>query len=233
MDTALVIMSRLPLAGYTKTRLMETLTGDQCAAFHQACLQDICQAALASELTPYLYYHSPPGYADTELSDGGEIWGLEDSLLDNFKIRLQQGSSLGERLERAGQQVLQDHTGVIFIGSDMPEITAEILKEAERILREADVVIGPAADGGYYLLGIKRRWPELFVNIPWGSERVLLTTLEKIKALGLSCRCLAAGADIDTLKDLVEFAARCRANEGNKRRLQSYKAAEQLLQGLI
>jgi len=232
MNTALVIMSRLPLAGYTKTRLMEALNGDQCAAFHQACLQDICQAALDSQLTTYLYYHSPPEYAGSKLDAKGSIWGLETPVLDKLKFRQQKGADLGERLWRAGQEVLQDHSGVIFIGSDMPEITAKLLAEAERLLHKGDVVVGPASDGGYYLLGSQYLWQGLFTAIPWGSDRVLVATLEKIRAMGMSYRHLEAKADIDTIEDLADFVGSGGSEAGIKGNLQSYKAALQLWQGL-
>ena len=110
---------------------------------------------------------------------------------------------LGERMERAfGQAFAQDYDKVIIIGSDCIEISTEIIEDALKALDDHNVVIGPAHDGGYYLLGMDRHYPHLFKNKIWSTEDVFLDTLLDIKKLKLSYSLLPTLSDVDEEKDL-------------------------------
>jgi hypothetical protein len=100
------------------------------------------------------------------------------------------------------QDALQDYDKVIVIGTDCPDYTCEYIEQAINLLDETDVVIGPAMDGGYVLIGMKKAYEFLFYDIPWSSNAVLETTIEKIKNHSLSYALLPSLRDIDTPDDL-------------------------------
>jgi uncharacterized protein len=99
---------------------------------------------------------------------------------------------------------LAQHKFAVIIGSDCSELTSEIIKMAFKKLEDLDVVIGPAKDGGYYLLGLKKAYPQLFQNKSWSSDSVLSETLKTLKDLDLTFSLLPLLADIDTLQELKD-----------------------------
>ena len=116
----------------------------------------------------------------------------------------QQGDNLGERLTHAITGAFGRGAGtVIVIGGDCPGLDETCLREACCALESADVVLGPAADGGYYLVGLRRPLPDLFRGIPWSSETVLKITLERVRHAGLSHVMLPIKEDVD---DLVSWS---------------------------
>ena len=195
MHPAIILMSKVPRAGYTKTRLMERLSGRACADFHSACLLDLAQTVEQTGLTAYLYY---TGGCPREFPAG--------EAMDKLIKRPQSGRDLGERLYNAALEALTLHDGLIFIGADLPSLSLTTLNEAIRQLALYDTVLGPAEDGGYYLLGIKQAHLELFSDIDWGTAKVKEKTLAKIKSLALSVSLLETARDIDTWDDLIEFS---------------------------
>ena len=117
----------------------------------------------------------------------------------------QKGDDLGERMYHAFHQMFQNGCNeCIIVGSDTPDLPAAIYQEAFAKLKESDGVIGPAADGGYYLLGLHKRSldPSLFQNILWSSEHVFSQTLEKIRQLHYKMNQLPKWEDIDTIENL-------------------------------
>lgn len=124
----------------------------------------------------------------------------------NFALGLQSGHDLGERMKKAfDSQFAKGVERVCIIGSDTFEIKAEIIKEAFRLLRDHDVVVGPAKDGGYYLLGMKELQPELFHHKSWSTESVLDQTLADIHQLHLSYALLPELNDIDQKEDWLAY----------------------------
>ena len=117
----------------------------------------------------------------------------------------QEGEGLGERLFGALSRAAEDHRFVAAIGSDHPEMPAHRVDEAFELLAGgADVVLGPAGDGGYYLVAARRESlrPEVFSEIPWSTDAVLTRTLERCRSLGLRVEMLELGHDVDTPEDL-------------------------------
>lgn len=197
METAIILMSKTPRSGYSKTRLMNPLSGVECAEFHLACLRDVGLALRRSQLPGYIYYVDKE---QTEFPFIPELAGLN--------VRSQAGNNLGERMFMASKEVLEDYPKVILIGADLPDITSEFLLQASEQLNNVDVVLGPAADGGYYLIGLKYpRW-EIFADVPWGSAEVLASTLGILGELQLTVQLLPKKNDIDTWDDLVGFYGR-------------------------
>ncbi|MFX1340963.1 MAG: TIGR04282 family arsenosugar biosynthesis glycosyltransferase, partial [Promethearchaeota archaeon] len=116
---------------------------------------------------------------------------------------LQKGNSFGTRMHKAFEVALKNHDRAVIIGSDCEELTPEIIRDAFNKLSEVDVVLGPAKDGGYYLMGLKRNYPELFTNKKWSTSRVLADTLSDIKKLELSFYLLPVLSDIDDYEDFI------------------------------
>ncbi|MEN6326747.1 MAG: TIGR04282 family arsenosugar biosynthesis glycosyltransferase [Syntrophomonas sp.] len=208
MKTGIIIMSRIPEPGYTKTRLLGKLSPNECAVFHRACLRDICRVVRNTGITAYLYY---TGSALEEGDPGGhgagfEQWQLAPEDYPYFIMRRQKGLQLGERMLNAAGEVLPDHDAVIFLGSDMPCLTPALLQESINRLHTNDLVIGPAEDGGYYLLAIKNVHKALFQDIPWSTAGVLDATLQAAAQGGLIYSLLPVHSDIDTWDDLISFS---------------------------
>jgi rSAM/selenodomain-associated transferase 1 len=100
---------------------------------------------------------------------------------------------------------------VLLIGTDIPTLPLDHLKQALSLLENHDLVLGPALDGGYYLIGLKRTIPELFADIPWSTDQVLRLTQEKAVSLGLSTASIDPWRDVDTLDDLQALIEACHA----------------------
>jgi uncharacterized protein len=116
---------------------------------------------------------------------------------------------LGARMHRAFAETLTTSTAAILVGTDTPDLHADDLVAAAQALRDGvDVVLGPAEDGGYWLIGLRRPVPALFESMPWSTDAVLHTTRSRIAALGLRLHELVARADIDRPEDLARLLAR-------------------------
>lgn len=230
MKTAVVIMSRIPEPGFTKTRLLGKISGDECADLHRACLRDICLAVRKTEMASFLYYvglNDPP--EPDWLNSVFDPWGLQPEDYLYFTMYRQEGIDLGERMLNSARQLLPDYDAVIFLGSDMPCISPQLLLEANERLQEHDLVIGPAEDGGYYLLALKRVYEELFEDIPWSTGNVLQMTLQAAQKCGLSNYRLPTNSDIDTWEDLLSFYKKGLIDK-ELTELDSYKYTEYLIE---
>jgi len=232
MKTAVVIMSKIPVPGFTKTRLNAVLSEQESAAFHRACLADISRAVVNSHLPGYIYYlpahrHS---LAAIEEQPSEELWRFFANVRYHFNLRPQEGTDLGERLYNAAKDLLSNYEAVIFLGSDTPGITSELILEAQAKMLSNDVVIGPAPDGGYYLLAIKQACPDMFMEIPWSTPQVYLQTMAVIKQQKLVCSLLPVHDDIDTWDDLLHFYRDGKSDKYDYyRKLEAYQQAYALI----
>lgn len=188
-----IVMCKAPVAGRVKTRLEPAYGKEGAVALHAA------MATLAIERTLRLFPNT---------------WIAADDVHHPFftafpaPVLPQGGGDLGERMQRLVRRALDYGAGsVLLLGSDSPHMSEARLLGAEQALKSCDVVLGPVQDGGYDLLGLRGSWPELFTQIDWGSEVVLAQTLQRISTLGLTCRCLSTGFDVDTPEDM-ELARR-------------------------
>ena len=192
----LFVFVKAPRPGTVKTRLAEAVGGEAaCAAYRDLVitLLNQLQSLRAVELC------FSPDDASAEIQG----W-----LKADWNSRPQGGGDLGHRLQSAFERAFA--TGVkraVIIGSDCPAITAEDICEAWRSLRTHDVVLGPATDGGYWLIGLRRPQPQLFRDIPWSTERVLIETTKRIQQAGLSVQVLRELQDVDTEADWRRFLA--------------------------
>lgn len=204
---ALAILAKAPVPGAVKTRLCPPLRPEEAADLCRAFLQDCLDRARAvPAVAAYLAYTPAEAEAFFTATAGAGI-GL-----------LPQGDGdLGQRMASvAGRLLAAGHPAVLLTGTDSPTLPAELLAEAaDRLLRRpADLLLGPTADGGYYLLGLRRPLPGLFGELAWGTDAVLAQTLERAAAAGLAVELLPGWYDVDTGADLRRLAVALEAGEG-------------------
>ena len=133
----------------------------------------------------------------------GSITKMKDWLGNNINFRPQGHGDLGEKLDRAFDDSFRDgYQNVIIIGSDCPTISTTILATAIKKLADSDLVLGPANDGGYYLIGLSSLCSHLFENLPWGSSTMLQETLVIAERSDLSVFLLEELSDVDRKEDL-------------------------------
>lgn len=195
----LIQFAREPVEGAVKTRLIGALSPGQACELHCALVRRTCDTLLAA------------GLGDVELAVTGSIGHpLFTACLEQGVRGLtrQCGGDLGERMYNAMADGLARYERVLLVGSDCPAIDAAYLEEALRSLDHVPVVLGPALDGGYVLIGGRRVEPDLFSGISWGGDRVYVQTQERLRALGLRWAELPALADIDRPADLVHWPGR-------------------------
>ena len=131
---------------------------------------------------------------------------------DNVALRPQSNGNLGHKMSHAFESAFaRGSTACLAIGTDSPDLTVDHLRRAFDAMEHADVVVGPAADGGYYLIGLSRRVPSLFVDIPWGTGDVLAATLSIAASTGLEAHQLDTLVDIDRPSDLGRVPLHLRA----------------------
>ncbi|WP_299273283.1 TIGR04282 family arsenosugar biosynthesis glycosyltransferase [uncultured Psychroserpens sp.] len=190
-ESALIIFTRNPELGKCKTRLAKTL-GDQSALdIYKYLLQHTANIAKKTEADRYVFYSESINYND--------IWSN-----DFFNKKLQNGSDLGMRMLNAFNELLNlGYKKVIIIGSDLLDLNERVIAEASSALDYHDVVIGPAEDGGYYLLGLKKMYPKLFKNKDWGTETVRQDTLKDLQ--NSNVHLLKELNDIDTFDDMKHY----------------------------
>jgi rSAM/selenodomain-associated transferase 1 len=192
---SLIVMAKAPVAGKVKTRMQPSLTPEQSAQLHERLLEH-CLATVATVASANVDC--------VELWVAGEhvIWPKIKQCY-SLSIYQQLGVDLGERMANAAAQALSRASSVVIIGSDCPFIDAAYLRQAFDALETNDIVIGPATDGGYVLVGFNQLPMEIFNGVEWGGENVLQQTIEKITCLELSLKLLRPLADIDRPEDLV------------------------------
>lgn len=191
---ALLIFIKNPEKGKVKTRLAKTLGDDQALAIYRRLLKHTQTVSLALELKRYLYY--------SQFIDDQDNWPN-----DHFNKRLQASGDLGNRMGTAFAEHLKTHQKVLIIGSDCAQLRPEHLQEALDKLDQHPVVIGPAIDGGYYLLGMHTRHDFLFEDMPWSQDHLLERTKEKLREQSVSFELLSELSDVDTEAEWKAYGA--------------------------
>lgn len=193
-DTALIIFAREPKLGRVKTRLMTNLSPKTILKLYQALVKDTIQVARSIPCqNRYLFF------------TGCKTAPILKRLAPSFTFRQQRGENLGLRMLHAFNFAKkQGAKHIITIGTDCPTLTKDDIHTATRKLINHDYVLGPAKDGGYYLLGLKKPDKRIFYGIRWGSEEVLKETLAKIKSNKNTVTLLRQQTDIDTFESLIK-----------------------------
>lgn len=179
----IAIFARWPEPGKAKTRLIPALGEEGAAQAYRTLLELTVREARESGLPFHLRV------------TGGDPQSFRDWLGEDLAVRDQGDGDLGEKLARVP-------TPAIMIGSDCPGLTAALLREAASVLPNRDAVIGPASDGGYWLIGLREPCPSLFADMEWSTPQVYRETLRRLEALGISPHLLPELADVDTPEDL-------------------------------
>jgi len=219
--TALAIFAKAPIPGQVKTRLCPPLTPDEAATLHGSFVLDILErtkiAASTLKLPLDRYLACAPSATHVFFKIMEERQGVK--LLD------QAGGDLGSRMNQAFSTLFaQGYRQVLLIGTDVPTLPLDYFKEALTSLETHDVVLGPAFDGGYYLIGLKRTAPELFADMPWSTDQVLRLTQEKAAGIGLKASLIRPWRDVDTLADLEAFIESCAAEAKKPKNERSFSA---------
>jgi len=202
------LFTRYPVPGRTKTRLIPALGEQGAADLHRAMAEHtLKQTRRYARLRPCavrIWY------------TGADESAMRRWLGEGVTYRAQPDGDLGDRLTAAARDA--GDGPMVFIGADCPGVTDGVLRAAFEALDDADAVLGPATDGGYYLLGLRRSDPLPFHDIPWGAEDVFETTKQRCAELGLTVATLEPLADVDRPEDLkVWHAARRRPTAATAR----------------
>lgn len=188
----LLIFVRNPRLGKVKTRLARDVGDSSALKIYEELLRHTAQISLGVQCFRWVFYDVLVEKADA----------FSPSY---FMKGIQKGKDLGERMSTAFTDAfLSGYSRVLCIGSDCMELTTAVIADAFEVFQNSDFVIGPAFDGGYYLIGMKKMYPPVFIHKEWGESNVLLDTLLEIKNAGLSYSLLPTLRDVDTLNDLDE-----------------------------
>ena len=200
-QTCLIVFARTPVRGSVKTRMRPFLSEEDCLRLHSLLLRlwmgrlrdwDLRQVHKSIFLTP--------------LGCDGPDLKLKLDAPKDVAVETQQGKDLGERLSHAlNQKWNEGFRKLVFIGTDNPVLGIEDLQAAFQALDECEVVLGPATDGGYYLIGFSALLPALFSGISWGTSEVFRETVQQLEANSIRWQRLRESFDLDTYEDLEKF----------------------------
>jgi uncharacterized protein len=188
-----IVFAKAPRAGEAKTRLIPALGAERAASLAHQMLNATLKHAVAAALGPVDLCVTPDRNHDAFTT---AVRQLGVTLSD------QGGGDLGERMARAFERVLRDASRALLIGTDVPALDADYLRAAARALDDHDAVFGPAADGGYTLVGLKRAERGLFAGMRWSHPAVMAHTRDRLAAIGLRHLELPVLHDIDEPDDL-------------------------------
>jgi rSAM/selenodomain-associated transferase 2/rSAM/selenodomain-associated transferase 1 len=203
----LIIFTRYPEPGKTKTRLIPVL-GEQGAADLQRRMTEHLISGI-DNVCPFRFLSLEIRY------EGGNETLMRSWLGDNFTYHPQPPGDIGHRMCMVFDEAFRDGAeNTIIIGTDIPGISRDIIRNAFEQLGKHDLVFGPARDGGYYLIGVRKgSWPKvrpvLFENITWGTDKVLTQTLQAAEKMDLSHRLLVSLSDVDRPEDLDIWYREC------------------------
>lgn len=198
-DCVLMIFCKAPVPGQVKTRLMPDLTADQAADLHRELGIRTLELATSGQLCPVQLWCAP---------DTGHPFFTAAAADYPVSLKQQQGRDLGERMQNAFDSALTDYSGALLVGCDCPSLTKTDLEDALIALAVNDVVLSPAEDGGYVLIGLKRPCPELFAGMAWGTSDILTQTRNRIGRNRLRYHELKEQWDLDTPEDLLRYRNR-------------------------
>ncbi|MEH6589500.1 MAG: TIGR04282 family arsenosugar biosynthesis glycosyltransferase [Halioglobus sp.] len=198
-DGLLIIQfAKSPVPGRVKTRMLPTLDAQQACDLHIELLQWTCRILCRADLGAVELQVAGP--VDSPAIQACNGFGLD-------AIGGQYGNDLGERMYRAIDEGLSRYRKVILVGSDCPALDRAYLRQASAVLDSHQVVIGPAEDGGYVLIGATAISAEYFNGIVWGQNRVFADTVRLLDGAGCHWQCLPVLPDVDRPEDLPGWRA--------------------------
>lgn len=188
-NSLLMIFVKNLIPGMVKTRLAEDIGIDGALDVYMELVHHTHKVTKKLDVDKSVYYSE---YVEIE-----DIWDTGD-----YHLTSQKGNTLGQKMSTAFDEAFDSYQKVIIIGSDCYELSGNIINTAFEMLEENDLVVGPATDGGFYLLGMKEYLPQLFENKEYSTENVLKELLDEAEELELEVFKLPALNDVDTLADL-------------------------------
>ncbi len=204
---AIIIFAKAPVPGAVKTRMCPPLTPDEAATLQGSLVMDAVEGARS--LRDFdMYVACAPGREHP----------FFQALAGRHRLHWcdQTGDDLGRRMDHALTTVLsRGYRSAVLVGTDTPALARRHYTRAQEVLRSHDVVLGPAEDGGYYLVGLTRPFPALFDAIPWSTDQVLARSLAQATTLGLTVGLLDRERDLDTFDD-VRAIVRDSAGAGHR-----------------
>lgn len=196
VDQRIIVMARCPEAGKVKTRLIPALGPDGAAKLHFCLVENTLKTV--RQFTNRQSCDIEVQFTGGSTDDMQRLFGVD------LQYTPQQGESLGDRMSFAiGKAFADGCRRVVVIGTDCPELETRHLEEAFSALHHSDVTIGPAIDGGYYLIGMREHYQSLFENVNWGNSTVFQETLQNLRRINKSSSLLPALSDVDFPEDLV------------------------------
>ena len=191
------VFARAPVSGQAKTRLIPALGEAGAARLHAALLRDTLAMLVG---------HVPCAVELWCAPDTGHPFFDACAADFGVTLRSQSDGDLGARMHHALCEGLARHPWVLLVGCDCPELQPEDIRAAAAELQAGrDAVLGPAVDGGYYLIGLSQPMPDLFDDMPWGSDRVMALTAGRLAAAGADWHAIATRRDLDRPEDLLHF----------------------------
>jgi hypothetical protein len=194
---AVSVLTRTPVPGETKRRLIPALGGERAAALHQVMLERTVCTAVASQIGPVELVCTPTTQHP-----------FLETLAKRYRVplRCQTGGGLGEKMRHELTYTLQSCRFAAVVGSDCPGIQLGDYAQTRQFLADgADAVLGPSRDGGYYLLGLRRVDGRVFDDIPWGEDCVASVTRERFVERNLCWNELPVRVDVDRVEDIAEY----------------------------
>lgn len=194
-----MIFCKAPIPGQVKTRLIPELTAEQATELHIELSTKTLQRAIQSNLCPVQLWCAPT-------TDHAFFTASEAAY--PLVLKQQQGTDLGERMHHAFCSALKSYSRALLMGCDCPSLTEQDLEQALTTLNQgSEVVLAPAEDGGYVMIGLNQPHAELFDNMPWGTAQVLDQTRARINRYKLRHHELNEQWDLDTPEDLERYRA--------------------------
>lgn len=193
-STKIIVFAKAPEPGRTKTRLIPKLGAEGAANLHAQLIRHAVATACAADPGPVELWCTPstdhPLFKDLAAND-------------SIRLHEQPPGDLGARMHAALDDALATHARALLIGSDCPDYSVSYLQQAlAALVSGSDAVLGPAADGGYVLIGLSKNHPDLFRDINWGTSEVLQATRRRLRQLGWPFAELPVLRDIDRPEDL-------------------------------
>jgi rSAM/selenodomain-associated transferase 1 len=195
-EHAILVFSKAPVAGQVKTRLVPYITAEQAAQLHEELTRDRLQMCTDASACDVQLWCSP----DTLhrfFSDCQHHYGVP--------LQQQHGDDLGERMSNALKAMLGSYDKIVIIGSDAPTLDMNTIDAAFKALAHKEIVLVPAEDGGYGLLGATVQHDDMLKGVPWGTEKVLASTLDNIERLHLDYALVGKCWDVDRPEDLERY----------------------------
>jgi uncharacterized protein len=196
-NRVICIFAKPPCPGKTKQRLAAAIGDQAAAALSAAMLQDIAAECTKVKNAECILFHPPESSPD-------DFCGL---LLRCDEYTPQQGTDLGDRMAHAFELLFSrfENAQVVLIGSDCVALSTQVLEDAFAALENHQIVLQPASDGGYVLVGQAALCPDMFKSVDWSTEHVMQQTLSQLKSNNISYGLLPESFDVDELEDLVKL----------------------------